>query len=877
MAYSFDGTGDYLSFTKSAGATDLSTITYSFWYKKGTFSGAYREIFWSGGSWSTNFHTFVQHDSSNYMVLRANWTGGVGSWSVANPTDNTWTNDVWTYSFSSSSNDPICYRNGTSITVTERTTPSGTADYAKDDGTINIGAGDAGGFEYWIGDIAEFAIWNRVLSASEASILGQAFAPSTIPNGLVFYSKLDRGLQDIKGTVGTATNAVVSAHPRIINPHTGYFFSKPTEAPVDTATVTPLTLTATIPLVGAHLDGYPNLMLNASFETGSPGNTNIPSGWTAYNSGGAPDYKGISTGWSYDGVQSFRMDASTVSDTGIKIQIPGLTVGQQYTLSAYVKTDADVDNLALVLDSSQDSAGGSSTQTTNIGASQEGRFSTTMTADSTAMNIFIGLGSFGSASDGEAFIDAVQFEWGATATDFAPTSENIQTATVAPVTLTLTPPAVTATFINVDTASVSPLALTATIPAVTATYNSIQTASVAPITAQLTIPATTATYYSIQTATVAPLATTLTISAVTATYVYEQTATVAPLTTTLTITTTTATYVYVNTATVAPLTLTLTQTAVTATYASVQTATVEPLTLTIIPPAVTATHVSIWSASVAPLTTTLTLPAITATYASVLSATVAPLSTALTLPAITATYVYENTASVVPVTLTLTLPVVTPTYSGSTTASVAPLTLTLTTPAISATYVYVVTASVSPLSTTLTIPAVTTTYASVQTASLAPAQLSLTATATTATHASVQTAIASPIQLTLTMPAVTGLSTVNATVTPLALLLSTPAVTATYSTVQHASVAPIQLTLTAPAITATYLMIATAGVSPLTLALNIPTITAVGESSIWQDPNQIDWYADNPQVFHNKADGDWYEDDPQPFNTQNTTDWKREY
>lgn len=215
MAYSFDG-NDYISVSKQPGT---QALTYSFWYKKGTFSGVYREIFWAGTSWPSSFSVFVQHDSSNYMVMRACWSGAVGSWSVDNPSDNTWTNDIWTYDFSSTSNDPVVYRNGSSITVTERTTPSGDPLYDNDGGDLTIGAYWGGSAEYWIGEICEMGLWTRAITAEEASILGKGYSPLFIPNGLDLYTPLIRQPHDIYGYfAGTVSGATVSTHPRIIYP-----------------------------------------------------------------------------------------------------------------------------------------------------------------------------------------------------------------------------------------------------------------------------------------------------------------------------------------------------------------------------------------------------------------------------------------------------------------------------------------------------------------------------------------------------------------------------------------------------------------------------------------------------------------------------------
>lgn len=220
MAYDFvPASSQRIIINKGTSAIDLSQISYSFHYQKDSMTGTYREILWSGGHWASDYHSFIQHDTSNYMAFVANWTGAEARWSIANPSDSTWTNDVWTYDFGSSANDPVAYRNGSSVTVTERVTPSGSADYAKDVANLAIGSYSDGSGEYWDGKIAELAIWNRILTAAEAAILGDGYSPLFIPNGLVFYAPMIRNVQDLKsGNTGTITGATVANHPRIIYP-----------------------------------------------------------------------------------------------------------------------------------------------------------------------------------------------------------------------------------------------------------------------------------------------------------------------------------------------------------------------------------------------------------------------------------------------------------------------------------------------------------------------------------------------------------------------------------------------------------------------------------------------------------------------------------
>lgn len=220
MAYQFDGTGDYVVFDVPSAVGDVTTFSVAFWMIKDTFSGAYRDVIWLGGEYDANHNFLVQHDQSNYMVLDCNWSTSNGRWSIDVP-DTNWHNYVITYDAGSTSNDPIWYKDGSSQTVTDRVTPSGTRTTTSRD-KITLGAnsdfyGPNG--EYWLGKSGEFAIWDRVLTASEASIIGDGFSPLFIPNGLKFYAPLIRNTQDlIGGGVGAVTNAVVFNHPRVVYP-----------------------------------------------------------------------------------------------------------------------------------------------------------------------------------------------------------------------------------------------------------------------------------------------------------------------------------------------------------------------------------------------------------------------------------------------------------------------------------------------------------------------------------------------------------------------------------------------------------------------------------------------------------------------------------
>ncbi len=218
MARAFDGSGDYIIFTKSPAATDLSALTYSFNLTRNS-GGANRNPFWSGGSFADNYHSFLQYDNGlSKLAFVANWTGAEARWSIPNTADDAaWHNHIISYDFGATTNDPVWYIDGISQTVTEVVTPSGSASFAADDGTLTLGAYDDGSAEYWDGKMAEFAIWNRILSSDEATFIGNGKSPSHIANGLVFYAPLSGRFgperEIINGTTGVITNAVHSPHP----------------------------------------------------------------------------------------------------------------------------------------------------------------------------------------------------------------------------------------------------------------------------------------------------------------------------------------------------------------------------------------------------------------------------------------------------------------------------------------------------------------------------------------------------------------------------------------------------------------------------------------------------------------------------------------
>ena len=93
--------------------------------------------------------------------------GTVGRWSMPNSQASygNWQHVAVTYDGSSTSNDPVFYYNGASVTVTERSTPTSTisADGAN---TLWLGNRTAGDRTF-DGDISDARFYSRILSAAE--------------------------------------------------------------------------------------------------------------------------------------------------------------------------------------------------------------------------------------------------------------------------------------------------------------------------------------------------------------------------------------------------------------------------------------------------------------------------------------------------------------------------------------------------------------------------------------------------------------------------------------------------------------------------------------------------------------------------------------
>jgi hypothetical protein len=159
---------------------------------------------------------------------------------------------------------------------------------------------------------------------------------------------------------------------------------------------------------GDIVQGSPSIT-NPSFETDTVGNLSYPAQWNQYGNVGN-SYEGVTNDFATYGTKSFKISqASSDMDGGVWARISGLTIGQDVSVSAHIKSGSGVANASLVLCTGQHGLTGSQTENANQNENVDGRFTATINnIDQTAVDVFLGQGSFGSSSRGDVWFDGLQ-------------------------------------------------------------------------------------------------------------------------------------------------------------------------------------------------------------------------------------------------------------------------------------------------------------------------------------------------------------------------------------------------------------------------------------------------------------------------------------
>ena len=209
----FDGTDDIVTGPSVAlGATN----TVFAWVRPDTVGeGGVGQILWHNAALGAN--GFFTEDAVNkwfkwYQVFGT--TVGIWRTNASTVTLGAWQSVARTYDSSATTNDPLIYINGASVTVTEVSTPVGTVN--TNTGVIYAG-NQVGLTQTTDGKIGEWAVWTRLLSAIEIKAV-YLFGVLAVPNGLALYWPMSGSVanaKDLSGNArhGTVTGAILGADP----------------------------------------------------------------------------------------------------------------------------------------------------------------------------------------------------------------------------------------------------------------------------------------------------------------------------------------------------------------------------------------------------------------------------------------------------------------------------------------------------------------------------------------------------------------------------------------------------------------------------------------------------------------------------------------
>lgn len=188
--------------------TTTAQRTRSCWFQLNESAGAttnYGRLWTKGGAAAEEQLRWL--DDLAQLEFRFNWTG-TGIWKITSPAINAWHHLCVTYDYGSASNNPTIYLDGVSQSLTT-TAPTGSV--ATQVGNYLIGNSCTAPTNSGAGsDLAEFALWDRLLSASEITALANGMPAWSFPSSLVCYLPLTGAdTVDYKSGSNTITGTTV--------------------------------------------------------------------------------------------------------------------------------------------------------------------------------------------------------------------------------------------------------------------------------------------------------------------------------------------------------------------------------------------------------------------------------------------------------------------------------------------------------------------------------------------------------------------------------------------------------------------------------------------------------------------------------------------
>ncbi len=182
--------------------------TWSMW--------AYRRTDSNGEYWSrANGLEAISASATQGVVFKRSLTSGSYEWRYTAPALTTWINIFVTYDDGNPTTAPFMYFNGVVQTPSNTVPQTGTAIV---DTTNPFVVGNRAAADRSLdGMLAEFAVWDRILSASEAAAMAH-YSPLVLPQSLVEYVPMIRDNISLKNVAPTISGTLVQPHPPIIYP-----------------------------------------------------------------------------------------------------------------------------------------------------------------------------------------------------------------------------------------------------------------------------------------------------------------------------------------------------------------------------------------------------------------------------------------------------------------------------------------------------------------------------------------------------------------------------------------------------------------------------------------------------------------------------------
>lgn len=212
LQFSEATTAQRIEYPANTAIQNLGTRTIMFWVNMTSYGAGITHTIASlkRGTPATDEDWSIFYPSATGLRFTVSFSTFAGIWDITTSTG--LKHIAITYNSGSTANDPIVYVNGASVAVTEVLAPSGTL-LTGTNTNLLIGAGNNASYTPFTGQLLSFAIYNRILTATE---IADAYnSRKAIPDlrGLVFAPQLIAG-----GAAGSGgTLAAGNTIPDMIN------------------------------------------------------------------------------------------------------------------------------------------------------------------------------------------------------------------------------------------------------------------------------------------------------------------------------------------------------------------------------------------------------------------------------------------------------------------------------------------------------------------------------------------------------------------------------------------------------------------------------------------------------------------------------------